>query len=217
MPMKVMIADDHPFYRMGIAAGLKDHENIEIVYAAEDGVEVIDWLRADKPVDLLILDLNMPRMSGYDVLEKIKEHSYPVKTIVISMEAPDKIIKKIIEMGAHGYVNKTDEPEEMYKAIQGVMNNGSYFTKSAHAVLINSILHKNTTPAFNEEKILFTPREIKIIDCISREMTNDEIAKELYISVRTVEGIRSELIQRVGAKNAIGLVLFAQKSITLTA
>ena len=213
MPVKVIIADDHPFSRKGIIAGLKDHENIEIVYEAKDGAEVMDWLRSNKAVDILILDLNMPRMSGYEVLEKIKELSYPVRTIVISMEWPDRIIKRIIGLGAHGYICKTDNPEEMYKAIEGVMQTGSYFSQTTNAALINTIFHKNSTPASDQEKIQFTTREIKIIDCIMREMTNEDIAKEIHLGVRTIEGIRSDLIQRVGAKNTVGLILYAQKYI----
>ena len=153
MPIKVIIADDHPFSRKGIVAGLKDHENIEIVYEAKDGEEVMNWLMSNKDVDILILDLNMPRMSGYEVLQNIKELAYPVRTIVISMEWPDRIIKRIIGLGAHGYICKTDNPEEMYKAIEGVMHNGSYFSITASIALINTILDIDPIPASQNKRI----------------------------------------------------------------
>jgi len=215
-PIRVMIADDHPYFLMGIRNGLRKYEHIEIAYEAKNGAEALDLLHADPAVDILVLDLAMPKLDGYDVLKEIREKQHPVRTIVMTMQRPEEVIHRVTELGACGCVCKDDEPDEIYKAIEGVMKDGSYFSQYSNTALINALLHKKP-PAPQQPKIEFTTQEIKIINCLRKEMTNREIARTLHLSIRSVERIRSELIHRVGAKNVIGLIQYAEKYPTSTA
>jgi DNA-binding NarL/FixJ family response regulator len=196
MAIKVMIADDHPFFRRGIREDLAAHRDVEIVYEVGNGAEAIALLEKDRTLDILLLDLAMPVLSGYEVLEEVRRMSHPVRTIVVTMHRPEEVIHRITALGAHGCVPKENETGDLYQAIHEVAGGGSYFGRSA-----------DTAPAV---AMRFKPHEISIIKCLDREMTNQQIADELHVGLRTVERTRSELIHRAGAKNAHGLVLYAR-------
>jgi len=101
-PIRVMIADDHPYFLMGIRNGLRKYEHIEIAYEAKNGAEALDLLHADPAVDILVLDLAMPKLDGYDVLKEIREKQHPVRTIVMTMQRPEEVIHRVKELGACG-------------------------------------------------------------------------------------------------------------------
>lgn len=213
MQVKVLVADDHPLFRKGLVNSLNQYQDIEVVYEAKNGMEVIDWLKTNNGIDVILLDINMPKMSGLEVLKEIKLHSYHVKAIIISMHPPEAFICEVIEAGASGYLSKEENPEEIYNAIQSVVNNGFYFSEYTDRTLLNELFDKGLIPFIFPNTVLeFSYRELTIIKLISQEMTNEEIAKELHLGVRTVEGIRQELIHKVGARNAVGLILYAQKT-----
>lgn len=211
MPIKVIVADDHPLFRKGIVSSIRKHKDIEIAFEAKNGKEVVEYLQSDSTADTLLLDLNMPLMSGMDVLDEIKRMSHPVKTIIISMGKEEEIIQKAVEAGACGYVSKEDDDSELYTAIDSVMRNGFYFSEMTNKAMLSYMLHRKQKPdPFTE--VHLSQRELKVIKYLSLEMTNEEIAKEMYCSIRTIEGIRQELIHKVGVRNAIGLILYAQKN-----
>jgi DNA-binding NarL/FixJ family response regulator len=211
MQIRILVADDHPFFRKGIISSLKHFDDITIVQECQNGAEVIDWIESNSNVDLLLLDFDMPKMSGIDVLQDIRSKKYPLKTIIISMHSADEIIHDIIAAGAHGYVSKDAEPEEMYNAITKVFAGEIYFNDSTNKALMNSLFIKSQISHVPVSKITFSDRELTLIKYLSQEMSNEEIAANLNLSVRTVEGIRHTLIHRTGVKTSIGLVLLVQK------
>jgi DNA-binding NarL/FixJ family response regulator len=217
MLIYVLIADDHPILRKGIVAELKVYEDIKIVHEVQNGREVMDYISSGAHIDVLLLDLDMPKMSGMEVLAELKKLSKPINTIILSMHKDDDTIRRVIEAGAHGYICKEEGPEEIYRAIKSTMAQGFYFGDVSNKAMLHNLLHKDHAPLpLPDSKTDFTDRELKVIRYLSQEMTNEEIAKEMYLSIRTVEGIRQQLIQKAGVKNAIGLVLYAQKKQLLT-
>lgn len=209
MSISIIVADDHHLMRRGLIAELSKYEDISIQGEAADGDKVMSILRAGPPA-VLLLDLSMPRVSGMEVLQQIREESIDVRTVIVSMHDEENAIIECIEAGAHGFISKEEEPGEVYTAIKSVMQNGFYFNEKTNKVMLNKLLKKkHISPVFPKMNIEFSERELQFIKALSREMTTAEIAREMHYSPRTVEGIRQDLIHRVGVRNAIGLILYA--------
>jgi DNA-binding NarL/FixJ family response regulator len=211
MQIKVIVADDHPFFRRGIISGLKQYEDITVIYEAQNGVEVITYLESNKDVDILLMDMHMPKMSGLDALQDLREKANAIKTIIISMHRPEEILQDIIEAGADGYVCKDVEPEEMYKAIISVVNEGVYFSDPSNKAMVSSMVHKGKKLFLSGPEIEFSERELTILKQIAEGGNNEEIAANLRLGIRTIEGIRQDLVHRVGVRNSIGLILYAER------
>jgi DNA-binding NarL/FixJ family response regulator len=135
-----------------------------------------------------------------------------IKVLVISVFADEGSIVKAVELGAHGIVSKEADSAELHKAIQEVVSNGSYYNDKVIAAMAHRLMTgKKIKPGFRSGKISFSEREINIIELLSKECSNLEIARKLHLSPRSIEGIRLELIKRADVKSSIGLVLFAAK------
>ena len=211
MAINIIVADDHHLVRRGLVAELNKHEDISVIGEAANGDTAMALLRSF-PQSVLLLDLNMPKVSGMEVLGQIKDESINVKTIVLSMYDEEEAIIECIEAGAHGFISKEEEPAEIYVAIKSIVQNGFYFSDKTNKVMLNKLLKKNNiSPTFPHADIEFSERELQFIRALSREMTTAEIAMEMHYSPRTIEAIRQDLIHRVGVRNAIGLILYAVK------
>lgn len=209
MAIQVAVADDHHLLRKGIIAELSKYNDIAINGEAADGDAAITLLKTAPP-HILLLDLNMPKLSGMEVLQLIQKESIAVKIAVLSMHDEDSTVIECIEAGAHGFVSKNEEPDEVYMAIKSIAQNGFYFSERTNKIMLNKLLKKNLImPVFEKTDISFTERELELIRALSHEKTTAEIAREMHYSPRTIEGMRQELIHRVGVRNAIGLILYA--------
>lgn len=208
MAINIIIADDHPYFRKGISSELKNHEEISIRYEAQNGLEVIEWL-SENQADILLLDLFMPKMSGYEVMEELRRRQHSILVIVMSMQKVDEIIDEIVAKGAKGYICKDDDSLPAYAAIKDVYYGGTYYTDHANKALLKKML--NNSKNIRQNELHFDTREIQIIKMLSEEYSNQEISERLYLGVRTIEGIRQSLMKKTGAKNIIGVVMYAQK------
>ena len=209
--IKIAIADDYKIYRDGLKVGLANDENLEVVLEADNGEDLINGLEKAKP-DVIIMDLKMPIMDGMEATKEVRKRFNSMKVLVVTMYEDDKFIIHLMENGANGYLLKNAEPDEILKSIYAVHENGYYFNDLVNKALLKKLVLKgNFKPSFNQD-IDFTERELEVLKLICEEKTAAEIAKEIFLSPRSVEGVRQRLIEKVGVRNTAGLVMFAIKN-----
>lgn len=209
-PIKVAIADDHKIFRSGVINTLTPYENINVVFEAEDGEHLLQIMQEQQP-DVILMDLKMPRMDGIQATIKVKEKYPQVKVIILTMYEDDNFIVHLVENGANAYLLKNSEPEEIYEAICTTFDKGFYFNENVNLALLKKVLHKNKQqfkPTFKNE-VQLSDRELEVLKLICNEYTTQEIADQIYLSSRTVEGLRQKLLEKLSVKNTVGLVLYA--------
>ena len=207
--IKILIADDHEMFRDGIASILEDIEDITIVAHAKDGRQVLDQL-GQQPIDLILMDITMGDTSGIDTTRIVKERYPDIKILVLSMHTEKEYILKVLEAGALGYLLKDAGKAEVITAIRAVAEGNTYYSQSVSSIIVQ---HLTNPQKFKKEKkgIPLTKRELEVLRLITEEYTNPEIAKELFISIRTVDTHRRNLLEKLQVKNTAGLVKYAIK------
>ena len=209
--IKVAIADDHKIFRKGVILSLRPYTNIKFVMEAENGVELLDGIAGADP-DVVLMDLRMPQKDGIETT-KILSKQYPkMHVIVLSMYEDERFVYHLMENGAHGYLLKNAEPQEIRKAIIDVHEKGYYLNNFVNRILLKrSHAKQKTAPTLNNE-ITLNEREKDVLKFICMEFTAQEIAQKMDISPRTVEAIKDRLMERFGVKNSVGLVFYAMKN-----
>jgi DNA-binding NarL/FixJ family response regulator len=208
--IKVAIADDHKIFRSGVINTLIPYENINVVFEAEDGEHLLQLLEQQTP-DVILMDLKMPNLDGIAATIKVKEKYPDIKIIILTMYEDDNFIVHLVENGANAYLLKNAEPEEIYEAICTTHDKGFYFNENVNLALLKKVLHKNKQqlkPNLTNQ-IQLNEREVEVLRMICNERTTQEISEEIYLSPRTVEGIRQKLLEKINVKNSVGLVLYA--------
>jgi DNA-binding NarL/FixJ family response regulator len=206
--IKIAITDDHKLFRRGMNGMVSDFEEIEVLFEAGTGQELLDELK-NTSIDLVLLDLEMPEMDGIATTPVLRDQFPDVKIIILTMHDDDQMIAHLMELGAHGYLLKDAEPEEVETAIRTTIENGFYFNERvSKAMLAGLVQKKKIKPTFSHQTEL-SEREVEVLKLICQEFTSQEIADKLFISKRTVEGHRNRLLEKIGAKNTVGLVVFA--------
>jgi DNA-binding NarL/FixJ family response regulator len=209
--IKVAIADDYKIFREGLKVSLAQDDKLDVVFEADNGEDLLKEVEKNTP-DVIIMDLKMPLMDGMEATQIIRKKYSDVKVLVVSMYDDDKFIIHLMEIGANGYLFKNAEPDEIRKAIHSVYENGYYFNDIVNKALLKKLVLKgNIKPSFNQN-VELTERELEVLKLICAEKTAAEIGKEIFLSPRSVEGIRQRLIEKVGVRNTAGLVMFAVKN-----
>lgn len=206
--IRIILADDHVLVRDGIKALLEDETNIEVIDEASDGLEALEVLQRSEP-DVAIVDIRMPEMNGIELVKKIKENGWPVKTLVLSMHDSEEYVVQSIQAGADGYLLKGASKAEFLKALQKVAAGGKYFSGDISSILINNFTN-GTTSSKRQEKELedpfnLTKREKEILKLVLEGKSSKEIGEELNISKRTAEVHRFNLMKKLDVKNLIEL------------
>ena len=217
-PIQVMIIDDHKMVRDGIKASLAPADEIEIVDEADSKKEALVKIAGHPALDVAIVDISLGESNGVEIT-KIIAQTYPnIRILALSMHDEITHIAHMLEAGAMGYVLKNTSMNELIEAIKTVAAGENYFSKEVSTTLMNSFMRrKGNAPvgshSANDASSLedLTKREIEILKLIAEENTNQEIAKKLFISPRTVDTHRRNLILKLDAKNTAGLVRFAIK------
>lgn len=209
--IRIAVVDDHEIVRDGIKILLEDEPGFEIAFEAKSGKEAVA-LCEENEVDLAIMDITMPEMDGIKATKIIKENNPDIKILALTMLSEDQHIKKMIKAGASGYILKSSGKEELIKAINNIISGQHYFSDEATQSILKELVNPVVTKVNDPGDINITDRELEILKLIVNEYTNQEIADELYISVRTVDAHRRNLLQKTGAKNTAGLVKYAIKN-----
>jgi len=209
--IKIAIADDYKIFREGLKVGLSAEENFDVMLEADNGEELLKALETATP-DVILMDLKMPLMDGMEATKAVRKKYPTIKVLVVTMYDDDKFIIHLMENGANGYLLKNTEPDEIKKSIYAVHENGYYFNDLVNKALLKKLVLKNNLkPSFNQN-VELTEREMEVLKLICEEKTAAEIAKYIFLSPRSVEGIRQRLIEKIGVRNTAGLVMFAVKN-----
>lgn len=209
--IKVSIADDHKIFRDGIKMALRDREYLKILWEAEDGKDLMHKLKLKQP-DVLLMDIRMPEVDGVNAIGMIRKEYDNIKIIVLTMYDDQEMITKMMEMGANAYLTKTTDPGEIYQAILTCMNDDFYFNDLVNKAVLLKLQHKKAVKQFYPNPVKFSEKELKILKCLAEDKTTEEISKEVFLSPRTIETIRQNMKQKVGAKTIAGLVMYAVKN-----
>lgn len=206
--IKLALADDQVLFRRGLTMLLRDLSDVEVVFECSNGEELLTGLK-NNSVDVVLLDLEMPVLNGMDTMKRMREEFPQVKVIVLSMHSEEKFIVHLMELGANGYVLKTAEPDEIEDAIRAVASTGYHFSPMVSRVMLHGLVKKEKLkPTFDDVDPL-TERELDVLRLICQELTTTEIAGKLFLSPRTVEGHRNNILQKTGARNTAGIVVYA--------
>lgn len=206
--IRLAIADDQPLFRRAFVLLLRDMPDVQVMFDSANGEELLTGLKGND-VDIVLLDLEMPVMDGVEALRRIRDEHPKVKVIVLSTHDDERSIVRMMELGANGYVLKTAEPDEVENAIRSVKESGYFFSDLVSRVMLQSLVKKeNVKPVFNDVDPL-TERELDVLRAICQEMTTTEIAGKLFVSPRTVEFHRNNILLKTGARNMAGLVVYA--------
>jgi DNA-binding NarL/FixJ family response regulator len=211
--IRIAIADDQNLFREGLANLLSTNPDYELVAQAENGKVLIEQIsKLETLPDIALVDMNMPEMNGVE-LNAILRKDYPsVKVIVLSVHGEERYMSKMIESGACGYLKKNCETAELFTTINNTHQLGFHFNMDTLNAMRNAAKYrKQGIKNLNNIPISLTEREIMILQMICDEFTNTEISEKLFISSRTVDGHRNNLLIKTGCKNTAGLVIFAIK------
>lgn len=208
--IRVAVADDHQLFRSGLKTILATHPYIEVVLEATNGQELIDGLSDSEP-DVVLLDLEMPVLSGKETLQYIRKVNEAVKVLVLTMHQSKAMIAQVMELGANGYLVKDCEPSDVIEAIESLTEKGYYFSDQIAMAMLNQLTGSLTKGASAQDEHGLSIREIDILKLICKEYTTNEIGEALYLSPKTIEGYRKALMEKSKARNMAGLVLFAVK------
>jgi DNA-binding NarL/FixJ family response regulator len=205
--VRILIVDDHTMIRVAIKNYFVNDDQIEIVEEAVNGEEALARL-VDTQIDLVLTDISMPVMDGYELVGKIKLKYPELKVVALSMINESQQVKKMLETGVHGYILKNCDKEELKAGIIQVMNGEDYFSNSvAHEIVEALAKRKGAEGALVE--IPLSQREKEVLRLMMKEYSNGEIANELSISTRTVDAHRRNLMEKTGSKGVVGLVIYA--------
>lgn len=200
--MKILLVDDHAIVSDGLEAILKVVDGFEIVNKLTSGDFALAYLKQHE-VDLVITDYSMPDMDGLTLVKKAKLIKPDIKIIVLSMHDEAPMIREMLAAGVDGYVLKKYAQQEIVNAIETVHNGRKYFSNEVNKALLSALLPQE----LSENSV--TERELEVLKLLAKELTSKQIAEKLFISERTVETHRKNLMRKTGANNAIGLVRYA--------
>lgn len=213
--IKIGLVEDQLLFRTGIKAILSSWDDLEVVFESGDGYSVIEKLNAATSLpDVMLVDLSLPPngtkdYSGEHLTLDLCEHFPEIRIIILSVHRDENYMARLIETGAHGYLVKDSDPQEVYEAINSVHSKGSYINELTLKAIQRN-LGKKSKPL--QPVTDLTKREVEILQLTCQQYTAEEIANKLFISVKTVNGHRNNLLQKTGSRNVTGLVLYAVKN-----
>jgi two-component system, NarL family, invasion response regulator UvrY len=209
--LSIALVDDHIMLRNGLANLIKEMNGYSVVLESDNGEHFIDGITQKKiNPDIVLLDVNMPKMDGFETAKWIRQNLPLSKVLALSMFDDEKSIIKMLRCGAKGYILKDGEPEQLTAALNDVVHKGYHYTDLVNGKLIHAI-NKLDDDAELEPANKLTPRELEFLKLCCSEMTYKEIANIMFLSVRTVEGYRDNLFEKLNLKTRVGLVLYAIK------
>jgi two-component system, NarL family, response regulator NreC len=205
---RILLADDHGILRAGLRNLLNAEPDFEVVGEAADGIEALEMTEQTHP-DLILMDINMPNMSGIEMLQQLRANQNATKVLMLTVHEDDGLLKKAIRAGASGYLVKRAAESDLINAIRTVMQGDMYVHPSMTRALLKDLVPAPLSKTAGDNTL--THREIEILRMVARGYTNIQIAQKLSISARTVEGHRANLMGKLGLHSRVELVEYAEQ------
>ena len=203
---RILIADDHAIVRSGLRKVIDPKPDLEVVAEAEDGAEAVAKALAED-VDLAILDVSMPRLTGIQAAAELRKRKPELKLLMLSMHDSEQFLFEALKAGASGYVLKSGADEEIVDAARAAMRGESYLYPSAVTTLVRDYVERGGRGEAQFD--ILTPRELEVLKLIAEAHTSKEIADELFISIKTVDRHRQNILEKLGMRDRVELTRYA--------
>jgi two-component system, NarL family, invasion response regulator UvrY len=207
----VVLVDDHPILRMGLATLVESLGNT-VLFEADGGQEFIEKLDSKNLPDIVLMDINMPEMDGFDTTHWLKQNYPDVKVLALSMYDNEMSIIRMLKCGAKGYIIKDSQPEILKIAIDDIIRKGFYYSDLVSGKLMNAINKMDDDGKHLKNLMPLNDREISFLKYTCSEMTYKEIADKMLVSPRTIDGYRDDIFEKLKIKTRVGLVMYAIKN-----
>ena len=206
-PVTIAVVDDHRLFRRGLINLIHSLDNcFKITYEASNGAEFLKKLETQPPPDIAIIDIDMPVMNGFETANVLRDRFTDIKTLVLTMIEDEQTLIKMLRLGIKGYLSKDVEPDELKKALLSIAQKGYYYTDYLTGKLIESINEPIVEPNSN---LKLNEREQKFLQLACSEYTYKEIADIMCLSIKTVDGYRNSLFEKLNVKSRVGLTIYA--------
>jgi DNA-binding NarL/FixJ family response regulator len=207
----IALVDDHILIRNALASLVHSFEGYSVLFEANNGKEFIQQLKTYPAPDIVLLDITMPEMNGLETADWIKQNLPGAKILVLSVMDTDAIIISMLKKGARGYILKDSKPAVFRQALDSIRDTGFYVNELVSNKMLNYVTHEEDKGKETSLVSALTENELAFLRMICTEMTNKEIAKKMFVSTRTVDGYRDDLLKKLKVQSRIGLVIFAIK------
>jgi DNA-binding NarL/FixJ family response regulator len=208
--ISVLVVDDHKIFRLGMVSTLRSIERVKTIFEAENGMKAVE-IAQKHPVDVVFMDIRMPIMNGIQATVEIKKRNEKIKVIALSMFDDNEFLSEMFTNGASAYLLKNTDADEIREAIDAVMLDEHYFSRDISESMLNNLLNSQRAPKDVDGSFMLSNREKEILRYVCDGLSNKEIAEQLQISTRTVEGHRARLHYKTNCKNAAELINYAMR------
>jgi DNA-binding NarL/FixJ family response regulator len=208
--IKIILADDHRIFRKGLKSLLSEKENIEVVAEADNGDEALEAAGKHKP-EIVIMDIAMPKMDGIEATRQIRERLPDTEVVILSMHAKKAYIDQVLKAGAKGYVLKDSDEENLLSAINTVHNGGYYLDSPIADQVLSDYFSDKSKSEIKKQSDPLSEREREVLRLLAEGHSNQEVANVLYISRKTVENHRANIVRKTGVQGQVGLTKYAAR------
>jgi two-component system, NarL family, invasion response regulator UvrY len=208
--IQLALVDDHKLFRKGLISLIEmAGKEYTVILEADNGKELISKIKPALLPDIILMDINMPGMNGYETMNWLQQNHPHIPVLVVSMIEKEETIVKMLKMGVKGYLSKDVEPNELKQALEAVLKKGYYYTDFITGKLIHSLQNNGNNKNNSQHNYELSDREKDFIKLACSELTYNEIAAQMFLSPKTIDGYRNNLFEKLNVKSRVGLVLFA--------
>ena len=208
--ISIALVDDHTLFRKGLVSLIEMISgNIDIVFEADDGLDMQLKLKTCKQPDIILMDINMPRMDGFTAVKWLNKNYPSIKVLVVSMVEQEESVIKMLKLGVKGYLSKDVEPEELNSALMAISSRGFYYTDFITGKLVHTL--RNGGDRSSIPSVYLNEKETWFIKLACSDLTYQQIATEMFLSPKTIDGYRNHLFEKLEVKSRVGLALYAVK------
>jgi two-component system, NarL family, invasion response regulator UvrY len=208
LPIKVALADDHALLRNALASLIDSFEGCKVTHQANDGEELITLVQKELPPDVILLDVNMPKLGGYDTALWFQKNMPAVNILMLTMYDSELLLIRLVQAGVKGFLKKDIHPSELKLAIHAVVQQGYYYSNHTSGKLVNLLRFGNGDDILLN-RVMLNDHEIRFLTLACTEMTYKEIALEMKLNPRAVDSLRDHLFEKLDVKSRVGLALYA--------
>jgi DNA-binding NarL/FixJ family response regulator len=210
--ISIALVDDHKLFRKGLVSLIEIIEkDISILFEADSGIDLQEKISADELPDIVLMDINMPGMDGYVAVDWLAKNFPTVKVLVVSMVESEEGIMKMLKLGVKGYLSKDVEPDELNNALTAIINKGFYYTDFITGKLVHTLQSEKEDSGQADVIAKLNDKERRFIQLACSDLTYNEVAAQMFLSPKTVDGYRNAMFEKLNVKSRVALALYAVK------